>query len=33
MTMQPTMNKSERIVKIAEVNGHIYIDGGFHPHF
>ena len=33
MTMQPTMNKTDRIVKIAEVNGHIYIDGGFHPHF
>lgn len=33
MTMQPTMNKSERIVKIAEVNGFIYVDGGFHPHF
>jgi hypothetical protein len=33
MTIQPTMNKTDRIVKIAEVNGHIYIDGGFHPHF
>ena len=33
MTMQPTMNKTDRIVKIAEVNGHIYVDGGFHPHF
>ena len=33
MTMQPTMNKTERIVKIAEVNGNIYVDGGFHPHF
>lgn len=33
MTMQPTANKSDRIVKIAEVKGNIYVDGGFHPHF
>ena len=32
MTM-PSMNNSNRTVKIAESNGRIFVDGGYHPHF
>lgn len=32
MTM-PSMNNSSRTVKIAESNGRIFVDGGYHPHF
>ena len=29
----PTMNNSTRTVKIAQSNGRLFVDGGFHPHF
>ena len=29
----PSMNNSTRTVKIAQANGRLFVDGGYHPHF